>query len=83
MIMSQTPKPIPANLINPTPDDLAGIPACADGPADLTVRPCKSKYTNLMPSKPLLKNPTPDDLAGIPACADGPADLTVKPRTRK
>jgi hypothetical protein len=79
------PRPDTPRHSVPTPDDLAGIPACKeeDNP---TIRVYEARDTKGQgragtsvsgaPPGP----PTPDDLAGIPVEAEGEEEVVVRPR---
>ncbi len=73
----------------PSPEDLAGVPACMeeDQPTvqmrgSRAPRAVRSRgSTGAAPRSRIMKRtPTADDLGGIPVCAEGDEDLTVRPR---
>jgi hypothetical protein len=69
----------------PTPDDLAGTPACKEEDhASVKVRG-RGRQTGraTLPASPPEGPPTADDLAGIPVCVEGGEDRTVRPSKRR
>jgi len=88
-----TPIPEPTRSDKPTPDDLAGVPACIeeDQPT-MQVRGSQAPRqtvrsrgsTGGTPGRRIMeRTPTADDLAGIPVCAEVDEDLTMPPRKPK
>jgi hypothetical protein len=86
------PIPESARYDNPTPDDLAGIPACIEEDHP-TIRSRGSQSRKAVRTRGSLggpsgrriaeDTPTADDLAGIPISAEGDEDLTVRPSKAK
>jgi hypothetical protein len=68
----------------PTPDDLAGTPACNEEDhsisPDVKARGRGKSTCTIPPTQPLPSSPTADDLAGMPVSVEGSEDLTVRPR---
>ena len=75
-----TPQPPADGSGKPTPDDLAGVPVCAEGKEDVSIRP--RRVTCPRPADSPHAAPTPDYLGGIPVCAEAAEDLTIRPRRR-
>lgn len=68
----------------PTPDELAGIPACPEEDKAM-IRPrgrigSKAQANHQAATRRTQSAPTADDLAGAPVTAQGKEDLTVRRR---
>jgi len=74
------PQPPSPGRGRPTPDDLAGVPVCAEGQEDVSIRPRRVTFPR--PAGGPHAAPRSDDLGGIPVCAEAAEDLTVRPRRR-
>jgi hypothetical protein len=73
--------PEPFDGRRPSPDNLAGIPACKEESLAVTIRETgvEKEKTDVSAASSRVV-PTADQLAGVPITADGKEDLTVRPR---
>lgn len=66
-----------------TPEELSGTAVVASGVEDLTVRPCRVRYSRHGDEAPHPRaTPTWEELYGVPACAEGVENLTRQPARR-